>query len=205
MNGGGRGGFSPKRVGDVTEEVLQEWLAEVATGNKQAFAALYQAFLPRLYGYLRLQMGNDSDVQDLLQDTLVTVWRRASSYSGKATVATWVFGIARHKLLDALRAKQKSGQREQLLADGEEAQSLVQRDFSDAVVSGLDMAAALETLPPHYAELVYLVFHEAMSYKEIAVLLDMPEGTVKSRMYQAKSLLREQLGRGGTASERNMP
>lgn len=183
---------------------MRQWLSAVAAGNKQAFSALYQSFLPRLYGYLRLQIGNESDVQDLLQDTFVTVWRSASRYSGRATVATWIFGIARHKLLDWLRAKQKSGGRERSIADGDETLELVQEDFSDALVSELDMATALDALPPHYAELVYLVFQEAISYKDIALLLDIPEGTVKSRMHQAKGLLRQQLRKGGMTSERNM-
>ena len=203
-NGGGRGGFSNKRVGVVTDDVMRQWLSAIAGGNKQAFSALYQAFLPRLYGYLRLQIGHDSDVQDLLQDTFVTVWRSASRYSGQATVATWIFGIARHKLLDWLRAKQKLAGREQLLADGDETLELVQADFADTVASELDLATALDALPPHYAELVYLVFHEAMNYRDIASILEIPEGTVKSRMHQAKRLLRQQLWKGGMASERNM-
>ena len=192
-------GVFKARISAVSDERMRKWLAATAAGERQAFAALYQAFLPRVHGYLRLQVSNDSDVQDLLQDTFVTVWRSAGRYSGSSTVATWIFGIARHKLLDWLRTKLT--RRELGMAAGDEAQEFAQPDFVDAVVSELDLEKALESLPPHYAELVYLVFQEAMSYKDIGALLEIPEGTVKSRMYQAKNLLRQQLRKEVEASE----
>ncbi|MGA9175207.1 MAG: RNA polymerase sigma factor, partial [Thermoactinomyces sp.] len=182
---------------------IEQWLKAEAIGDQGAFAALYQEFAPRLYGYLRLQMSHDADIQDLMQDIFVAIWKSAAHYNGSSKAATWIFGIARHKLLDWLRTRHKYAQLERL-EEIDESRNGSERDFADLVVTELSIADALATLPPHHAELFYLVFIEAMSYKEISALLGIPEGTVKSRMHQAKVRLRQQLRKGGNRDERTM-
>jgi RNA polymerase sigma-70 factor, ECF subfamily len=200
VNGGGDDGFLKKRVsvGDV-ESQRRMWLASMAMGDQEAFSALYREFSPRLYGYLRLRINNEGDIQDLMQDILMTVWRSSGRFAGTASVSTWIFGIARNKMLDLLRVRYKTTQLEvPWPEDTGETQALAEQDFADLKVTELAIATAFDTLPPHYAEVIYLVFVESMSYKEISTLLDIQEGTVKSRMHQAKARLRKQLQEGGS-------
>lgn len=170
---------------------------DTAAGDADAFHALYSAFVPRVYGYLRLRMADLSEIQDLMQVIFLAVWRNAGSYAGTSTVAAWIFGIARNKLLDWVRGREKFARLETWPASSEEGGDLADPDFADLVVAQLSIAHALATLPPHYAELFYLVFVESLSYKEISTLLEIHEGTLKSRMHQAKRRLRQQLAEGG--------
>lgn len=201
--GGGGDGFSGKRVGENADTLAEQWLKAMAMGDQRAFAALYQEFAPRLYGYLRVQINHDADIQDLMQDIFVAIWKSSARYNGEAKVATWIFAIARHKLLDWLRSRRRYSQLESLEEIGE-FRSGSEPDIADQVVTELSVADALAALPPHHAELFYLVFVEGMSYKEISVLLGIPEGTVKSRMHQAKGRMRQQLRKGGTDDERTV-
>lgn len=184
---------------------MRDCLRSVADGDNAAFSRLYDHFVSRVYRYLRVRVNEDGDVQDLMQSVFFAVWEKAASYEGKSTVATWILGIARHKMLDCLRTKQR-----ELVVNGRDLDDLdawdgaAQPDFSEAVVSDLFMSRLLAGLPPLYAELVYLVFVEALSYREIGAILDIPEGTVKSRMHQAKRLLKSQWIEGGMPDGRDV-
>lgn len=198
MNGGEGDAFFQERVGGDEEKQRKQWLKRTARGDHEAFASLYREFSPRMYGYLRLRIPDDSHIQDLMQDTFVAIWRNAKQYAGSSTVSTWMFGIARYKMLDWLRIHYKSSEREvawsEELADAKE---LTEQDFAAALATELSITSALATLPPHYAEVFYLVFVESMNYREVSVLLELPEGTVKSRMHQAKARIRQNLREGG--------
>lgn len=192
-------GFSEiGRVGLAEDAQLRLWIASVSQGDSDSFAALYQAFAPRLYGYLRLQVNRDGDIEDLMQDTFVTIWRSAARYTGTSLASTWMFGIARHKLLDLMRVRYRNKQLE--FTDVAENYDMYpsEEDFADSVATALSIERALASLPPPYAEMFYLVHQESMSYKEIGILLGISEGTVKSRMYHAKLRLRQQLREEGT-------
>lgn len=195
-------GFSSTHVGSDKDAQRQRLIVRIANGDKAAFAALYETFAPRLYGYLRLQVTSDGDIEDVMQDTFVTVWRSASRYTGASSVDTWIFGIARHKLMDWMRAKYR--QPPVLLSEPafmNELSLTVEEDFADSVATTLSIEKALESLPPPYAEMFYLVYKESMSYKDIGALMGISEGTVKSRMYHAKLRLRQQLREEGTGVE----
>jgi RNA polymerase sigma-70 factor (ECF subfamily) len=136
--------------------------------------------------------------EEVAGDTMMAVWRGASTFGGNSRVSTWMFGIARHKALDALRRIGKH----QCEVDIERA-----ADLPDSASTALDgvqriqvaslTQRALNTLSRDHQEVLRLVFYEALPYGEIASLLSIPVNTVKTRVYYAKRELKQQLERLG--------
>lgn len=168
----------------------------IAERNVEAFDECYRLLSGRVYGYIRLRLAEEADVEDVLQDTFLAVWNQGSSFAGQSKVSSFVLGIARHKLVDKLRHKQRQ------LANhpydsGDEHPEEAKEGFESNVVQRLSWEAALLTLPDDSRELLYLVFLERWSYADIAAFLSIAEGTVKSRVHSLKARLRTLLGEEG--------
>ena len=178
----------------MSDDVLGDLVERIAKQDRDAFDELYRLLSTKIYGYLRLRLSNESGIEDILQDTFLSVWRQASSFQRASKATTWVFGIARHKLQDWLRIMGRPAN-EQL-----DSETWIQEDFAPRVVAKLSFEQALRTLTPEGRELVYLVFVERWPYQDIARLLCIPEGTVKSRVHHLKRqlsvLLREEVTDG---------
>ncbi|MFD1674398.1 RNA polymerase sigma factor [Alicyclobacillus fodiniaquatilis] len=187
-------GFYSENGVNSTNQRLIFLLAQTANGNRIAFEALYREIVGNIYGYLRLRCSAEHDIHDILQETFLTVWQNAGQFSGASSVSTWIFGIARNKLFDKLRSKQRTEQNETWDEDDEK---LSCSDFTGQVEARADWNQALASLPVHLQELAHLVFVEEMSYKEIAQILAIQEGTVKSRVHYMKLRLRKWLQEGG--------
>ena len=161
--------------------------------DREAFQRLFLNFGPKIKAVM-IRSGTDSDTaEDLAQDVMLTLWRKAELYAPeRGTVAAWVFTIARNTRIDRLR-RQSSRVYEDIAdlnlespeADGEEETEMRQRDSL--------VGEALASLPPDQRRVVELSFVEDMPQAEIATALDLPLGTVKSRMRLAYAKLRERL------------
>jgi len=116
---------------------------------------------------------------------MVVVWRQAAKFEGRSKVSTWVFGIARFRALDLLRKEQRGARVPET--------TLVEPDPAPAIHDRERALGAIKTLPEEQREVVFLTFYEGLSYGEIASMLGIPEGTVKSRMYYARRALAEAL------------
>jgi len=164
-------------------------------GDRSAFAALFIHFAPRIKTYLTRLGANPAVADDLAQETLLTVWRKAAQFDpAKAEASTWVFTIARNLRIDALR-------RENFPVAGDDDLAQLP-DPSDSAETILDMAArgrrlreALADLPPEQAEIVQLSFFQDKPHSAIESELGIPLGTVKSRLRLAMKRLRGALGR----------
>lgn len=174
-------------------------LAQIATGDEEALRQLYVAYRPRLRRYLWHQLDGDaSGVEEALQDVFLAVWRAAGGYRAEARVSTWIYQIAHYV---ALRARRQLSQRSQSVwldagagADGEDAQGRADPAsdaFDDAVLNRLALSDAFDCLSLKHREALTLVFQHGFSLDEVAQILDVPAGTVKSRIsYARKALLR---------------
>lgn len=174
-------------TGAVEDAVL---LARVADRDRDALRALYL----RHEVWLRLRLARRSAdaqlVDEVVQDTFVTVWRDAGRYEGRGEVAAWVWGIAIRTLLHRLRPRKPlldrlRGMRADHLASAEE-QVLV------AVEHG-DLAHALGELSPELRAVVQATVLDGLTTREAADLLGIPAGTVKTRMMRARRQVREAL------------
>ncbi|MCL0090560.1 sigma-70 family RNA polymerase sigma factor [Dehalococcoidia bacterium] len=160
-------------------------LSEVAKGDPDAFSELYDRFAERVFRYALTLLRDRQLAEEVAQETMVCVWQGAGKFSGRSQVSTWIFGIARKQAHNLLRQETKC---KRLFP---EATTLP--DPADVVESKYQVLGAVEALPPEQREIVFLTFYAGLPYREIANLLDVPEGTVKSRMYYAKRKLAEML------------
>lgn len=176
-------------------ESQRQLLAAVAAGHgTAAFVALFSYFAPRLKAYMRRLGAGDMEAEELAQDVMVTVWRKAGAYDPeKSAVGSWIFAIARNRRIDALRREQRRAfdPNEPLLWPAE-------LPLPDAEVQSAErdrrIRAALDTLTAGQRAVVGLAFFGGKSHVEIAASLDIPLGTVKSRMRLAFQHIRDALG-----------
>jgi RNA polymerase sigma-70 factor (ECF subfamily) len=173
--------------------VMADLLRRVAEkADPEAFRALYQAYGPRVKAYMMRQGADPATAEDLAQETLLTVWRRAALYSQeKGTAATWIFTIARNLRIDRLRRElpwQELTEEHEEAADEPPAD-----DVLDAKERQSRVRAALAELPAEQHEIVVLSYIEGLSHGAIAAHLGLPLGTVKSRMRIAYQRIRAAL------------
>jgi RNA polymerase sigma-70 factor (ECF subfamily) len=165
-------------------------LLRVAQGDRAAFAGVFAKYAPRVKGYLIRLGAPAAAAEDLAQDAMVSVWRRAASYDPrKAKASTWIFVIARNAWIDKLRReKVEFAYRETMdePTDTEEAPD----DAAMRVQTEEQMRAAMEGLSEEQKQVVRLSFFEDRAHSEIAEHLSLPLGTVKSRLRLALSKLR---------------
>lgn len=174
-------------------ELLEHYVLRIARDQCRAsFAHLFEFFAPRLKSYMQ-QLGADAgQAEDLVQDVMVSVWRKAGQYDPeKASVSTWIFRIARNRRIDAHRRTRKPELEpdEPLLrpAEPEQPDHLLDRQQMETHVR-----AEIAKLPPEQLELLKAAFYEGLSHSEIAEAFGLPLGTVKSRIRLAFNRLRGQ-------------
>lgn len=147
--------------------------------------------LPRLRRFARSLAGDPADADDLVQTALERGLARASQWQPQqGGVAPWIFGILRNAWLDELRARRRRGE---FLAPVDVV-DVAGPAGVDAHDTGMSVAAAVRSLPPEQRAVVALVLVEGMSYREAAEALDIPVGTVTSRLGRARRDLQRMLG-----------
>ena len=169
-----------------------ELLEAVASGDDRALRELYDRHSPWVASRLRRSLPPDA-VEDVLQETWVAIWRGARTYKREGRAGGWVWGIARRQ---AAMWGRKHGRIELELGPDLPARG----DSAADAVRSVDLAGALEALGPEgneQRELVRLVWEEDRSVADVACLLSVPEGTVKSRVYRLRRSLQAALRQGG--------
>jgi RNA polymerase sigma-70 factor (ECF subfamily) len=176
----------------VNDKELTNLIKRVAESNdRSAFTDLFKLVGPRIKGYLMKLGSSDIVAEDLLQEVMLTVWRRAETFDrGKAAVSTWLFTIARNKRIDMLR-KEIRPQLDPL----DPMLSPNQDESADEVYSSkqesMKISEAIERLPLEQAILIKKTYYEDKSHSIIAKELSMPLGTVKSRIRLASTRLKK--------------
>lgn len=164
-------------------------IGRIGRGDRQALSELYARYQRVLFAYL-LQLTPDYGLaEELLQDTLVAVWKSARSFEGRSSVLTWLIGIARRQAHNTLR------QRKLPVADLSALESMPASDLEPeevalAGVARTELSEAFCRLAPVHREVLLLIFVQELSYQETATILDVPVGTVKSRLSNARRALR---------------
>jgi len=148
------------------------------------------ALLPRLRRLARALAGQVADADDLVQVVLERALARCAQWRPDGALDKWVFAIARNAWRDELRAR---GRAQHLFAP-EEAGETVADGGAAHPAQQLELAQALAMLPPDHREVVALVLVEGLSYDEAAALLELPVGTVTSRLARARAALQAHLG-----------
>ena len=175
---------SKRNMADLLHRVAQ-------SGDVEAFRKLFQAFAPRVKAFMMRQGADANTAEDLAQETLLTVWRKAGLYSdAKGSATTWIFTIARNLRIDKLR-REVAWQPLPEGADEEPSEDMAPDEEVSERERGEKVRAVLAELPADQSEVVSLSYIEGLSHSEIAERLSLPLGTVKSRMRLAYSKIRE--------------
>jgi len=162
-------------------------LALVATQDRGAFHALYERYADAVYRYALSILRTPHLAEEVLQETMMAIWKGAQNFKGRSKVLTWILGITRNQAHNILR-KESKGQRLPEIDPTTET-----RDPTKSMHVDLLVQEALEALSPQQREVMHLVFYESLTVRETASLLGIPEGTVKSRMHHARQTLAKEL------------
>lgn len=163
------------------------------SGDREAFAALFDHFAPRVKGLLMRGGASAELAEEVAQETLLAVWRKAALFDpAKASASTWIATIARNLRIDIARRETRSRLSQAYEILDEEAP-----EQPDATLSGAErdarVRAAMTQLSPDQYRVVELAFLEGFSHQDVANRLAIPLGTVKSRLRLALSHLRGRL------------
>ena len=178
-----------------TRVLMSNLLTKIAEErSNDAFQKLYSEYAPRVKTYMMQQGADPALAEELAQETLLTVWRKASQYSpDRGTAAAWIFTIARNLRIDKLRKDVRwqslpDDQAEAIPSEaaGEDEMGLISQ-------RRVRVQAALADLPPDQRAVVTLAYIEGLSHSEIAEKLMTPIGTIKSRMRLAYQKVRDAL------------
>lgn len=188
MPGSSRGRGQPAPLDDLLEQV--------ARGDKAAFEAIYNQLAPRVFGLIRRVLRDPAQTEEVAQEVMLEVWRRASRFdSARGSAVSWVLTIAHGRAVDRVRSEQSSSRR-----DTAYASSTVERDVdlvSDAVEASLDrrqVRHCLQALTPLQRESITLAYYGGYTQAEVAAALKAPLGTVKTRLRDGMIRLRDCLG-----------
>jgi RNA polymerase sigma-70 factor (ECF subfamily) len=165
----------------------------VADGDREAFERLYHVYFPRLTRFLNRSTRNLQLIEEIVNDTMLVVWKKAPSWDASCKVSTWIFAIAwrkTRKAIGSLGSLDGLGEavdaESELLEAGPESQP--DRQFA-RLRQHQAVDAALNALPPEQRAVVQLTYYHDMGYADIADVLGCPENTVKTRMFYARRRL----------------
>ena len=167
-------------------------LAVARRQDRRAFAALFAYFAPRVKAYLRRTGTDQAVAEEMAQEVLLTVWRKATLYDpARASAGAWIYAIARNLRIDVLRRTRPT------LPDADPSDEPAPAPLADAAMAADERArrvrAALDELPPEQVTMLQMAFFEERTHSEIELELGVPLGTVKSRLRLAMSKLRAAL------------
>ena len=166
-----------------------ELVALLKEQNNDAFNYLYDHYSGALFTIINQIVPDKDTASDVLQDTFVNVWRKIGTYDEtKGRLFTWMLNIARNAAIDKVRSKgYRDNQRTQPIAEGENAGMSIS---SNPVVNDVGLKKVLTTLNEEYRKLIDLSYFQGFTHEEIAKMLGIPLGTVKTRIRTAISQLR---------------
>lgn len=187
----------------------KEIIEQVLAGDNNAFGALVERYQTRVYNLALRMCGNPDDAFDLAQEAFFRAWRGLPGFQFDSAFSTWLFRLSANVCLDWLRAKKRRPTVSLTTVDDEDEE--VQLELPDPgkspeelVLAAEDRAAltkALNGLPVEYRQILTLRAIDDLSYAEIAGILKIKEGTVKSRLSRARLALRNKLLQNGNKSE----
>lgn len=163
-------------------------IQQARQGDEDAFASLYMAHAPRLYGLSLRMCQNEADAQDAVQEAMVKAWRNLPAFRFQSELGTWLYRIAMNCCRDILRRRKKPAVSMETLQ--ETGVEIPQEGFEERTVQRDELTRALAKMDDKYREIIILREIQGLSYEEVAQVLRLPVGTVRSRLNRARAQLR---------------
>jgi RNA polymerase sigma-70 factor (ECF subfamily) len=179
----------------LSDEALMELISR---GDQHAFSQLYLKYQPKLVKYCARVLRDDiAQAADLVDEALFDVWRSAGNFAGRSKVSTWIYSIARNKVVSWLRKTSEMTLEDESLLD-----AMIDPAASPHEELALDdmkqqLLRLIDQLSDEHREVLKLTYFENMSIKEVADLLVISENTVKTRMFYARKRMAQLLDKAG--------
>lgn len=174
----------------------KDLLKQIAKGDQAAMRVLFARHHLRVHRFIVRMIGNEASAEDVTNEVFLGVWRNAGGFDGRAAVSTWILAIAHKKSISSMR-KRREGElddayAERIADDADDPEmSAAKRD------KGQQIRACMGKLSTDHRTIIDLVYYHEKSIPEIAEILDIPQGTVKTRMFHARRKLSEHLAAAG--------
>lgn len=173
---------------DDATAVESALLRRIAGGDREAFETLYRGYFPRLTRFIERVIRRPHAVEEVLNDTMLVVWRKAGTFNGQSKVSTWIFSIAYRKALKAV-------QRFDEPVEGDDQQFESTLPGPESALMDKQRAAVLlkqiGRMSADHRAVIELTYYHGCAYKEIAEIMECPVDTVKTRMFHARRRLRQ--------------
>jgi RNA polymerase sigma-70 factor (ECF subfamily) len=177
-------------VAETPPPTLEGLLAQIALGDRAAFAQLYQATANRLFGICLRVLAQRSEAEDALQDVYTSVWRKASQFDPtKASATAWLAMIARNKSIDRLPFQQARASLD--MAQNIEDPAALPAQAVQTASDRVRLEHCLERLEPKRRSLIRSAFFDGLTYEELAAKIEAPLGSIKSWIRRGLLQLRE--------------
>lgn len=174
---------------------LGDFLDRAGRGDQSAFADLYDALAPLLHGIVLKVVRDPAQSEEVTQEAFIELWKLAPRYdASRGSVRAWATTVAHRRAIDRVRSEQSSRNR---MEREEQIRPIQSSDVAEQVVANIEgtrVRKALERLTEMQRQAVELAYFGGHSYREVAVLLGVAEGTIKTRIRDGMIRLRDELG-----------
>jgi RNA polymerase sigma-70 factor (ECF subfamily) len=179
-----------------TDETLIE---RIANGDQLAMRTLFARHQTRVYRFVLRLLKNETAAEDVVSEVFLDVWRQAGRFEARASVSTWLLSIARFKALTAMRRRTNLALDADMMTNipdpGDDPERTLQHKDDAAI-----LRRSLAELSSAQAEVIDLVYYHGKTVAEVAEVLEIPEATVKTRMFYARKKLAELVQAEGSKS-----
>jgi RNA polymerase sigma-70 factor (ECF subfamily) len=170
----------------------------IAGGDRRAMQALYLRHKVRIYRFVLRLVGDGALAEDIVSEVFLDVWRQADRFEAKSRVGTWLLAIARYKALSAQRGRSREqaddGAASAMADPADDAETILDREDRGAIVR-----RCLSQLSAIHREVLDLVYYHEKSVEEVAEIVGVSAGTVKTRMFYARKRMENLLETAGAA------
>jgi RNA polymerase sigma-70 factor (ECF subfamily) len=185
VNGGGAG--SPAPSASVVDASDARLIGLVAGGDRRAFETLYRGYFPRLARFLNRMTRSVPLIEEIVNDTMLVVWQKATTFDASCKLSTWIFAIAYRKACKAIHAQDEPVDADPDLREAGEGCQPEQQFALERLRHAV--GDALYALPLEQRAVVQLTYFHDMGYADIAEVMGCPVNTVKTRMFHARRRL----------------
>ena len=185
-----------RSVEPLAPPTYEDLIRLVALGDEAAFEALYDALAPRVFGLVRRIVRDPAQSQEVAQEIFVDVWQQAARFDAdRGRAVSWILVIAHRRAVDRVRASQASSDRDlrQGIKEFQESYDDVE-DSVEAILESERVNKALGSLTEVQQEAIRLAYYGGYTHQEVAEILKVPVGTVKTRIRDGMIRLRDRLG-----------